>query len=79
MMLLCKGLDSSATGTYEHLNDGQLDVLRVMQSVSPGKGLSEHIKGYAPHHVVNMPDENINAERLTLTCEHTQIIDELVC
>ena len=56
MMLLCKGLDSSAKKTYEHLNDGQLDVLRVIQSISPGEGLSEHIKGYAPHHVVNIPD-----------------------
>ena len=56
MMLLCEGLDSSAKETYEHLNDGQLDVLRVMQSISPGEGLSEHIKGYAPNHMVNMPD-----------------------
>ena len=70
MMLLCEGLDSSAKETYENLNDGQLDVLRVMQRISPGSGLSEHIKGYTPHHVVN-----INAEWLTLTCEHTEIID----
>ena len=55
MMLWCEGLDCSVTETYEHPNH-ELDVLRVMQSVGPGEGFSEHIKSYAPHHMGNMPD-----------------------